>query len=112
MKNCSTLLFGISGSYPIAEQALKIGTLLGYNLEERESIYRGGRYFILNGDNDEIIIVQRNIELDNYLAEEDYPNSSILIYIDSTIRPEYWIDIISNKNHVAEFLWKKECGKI
>jgi hypothetical protein len=55
---------------------------LGISFEERESSARGGVYFRFRGDALQELVLQENIEVpENEPAEEDFPQSSYLLYI-------------------------------
>lgn len=52
----------------------------GIQIATHESAYRGGEYFLGRGPFLDEVIVQRNFEDEGYLAEQDFPEFSVLVY--------------------------------
>lgn len=76
-------LYGVSGM-ELAEVARILGGLLGVRLEERESSYRGGVYFRGELATDGEVLVQLNwADEDGELAEPEFPEFVILVYVNS-----------------------------
>ncbi|MFC8727605.1 MULTISPECIES: hypothetical protein [Streptomyces] len=68
----------------LAEVARILGGLLGVRLEERESSYRGGAYFRGELAADGEVLVQLNwADEDGELAEPEFPEFVILVYVNS-----------------------------
>ncbi|MEW8229310.1 MAG: hypothetical protein AB2745_03225 [Candidatus Thiodiazotropha endolucinida] len=57
---------------------------LGICLEARESGYYGGDYYLLKGDDISLVLQENFVEDDGELTEDDYPDASILLYVNAT----------------------------
>jgi hypothetical protein len=78
-------LYGF-GSTPLKDIATALGAALHIELRVRESSYRCGNYFLYrDAASTEELIVQENCE-DSHgeLAEPDFPEHKILLYVSST----------------------------
>jgi hypothetical protein len=79
------LLCGFTeGALP--ELAVKLERAVGLRLELHDSEMRGGDYYRYEGDGEQIILQSNRDNGD--IAEEDFPEIPILLYIDSQMRTQ------------------------
>jgi hypothetical protein len=83
----SYILYGLKGhdltsAKEVVEHALSI------NLIEAESSYYGGIYYRLKNIGEQHFVLQKNLELDDELAEDDFPDYPILLYANEVQEPE------------------------
>ncbi|HDS1530896.1 TPA: hypothetical protein QEK88_000719 [Stenotrophomonas maltophilia] len=85
MKNTYDL-YGAKGHdlYP----AMRIAeATLGVIFEEKDSSYQGGVYYKFKGDGSENIVIKMNVDpFDGGVAEMEFPEHSVLLYVNSTKR--------------------------
>jgi hypothetical protein len=68
---------------------------LGVKLSPHDSLYRGGNYYLLKEVGAELIL-QRNYDLlDKDLAEPEYPDTRVLLYVDGRGRAEEIAGLLS-----------------
>jgi len=69
-------------------------------LSPHDSLYRGGNYYLLKEANAELIL-QRNYDcLDQDLAEAEFPEAGVLLYLDGNDRAEEIAELLGA--HVPE----------
>ena len=83
----SYLLYGFSKG-KLENLRKMVESALEITLNPHESIYHGGDYYRLNDIGAEHFILQRNLELENELAEDEFPDHSILLYVNETQRAD------------------------
>ena len=77
--------FDLYGSPLALETALREAeAALGISFEPHESSYRGGDYY----RSSESFILQRNAELDDELAEPEFPNAATVLYVSQVADPD------------------------
>lgn len=75
----------VYGSPLALEPALrKAEAALGVSFEPHESLYRGGGYY-RSGDS---FVLQCNAELDDELAEPEFPNAVTVLYVSQVPDPD------------------------
>ena len=73
----------------INELAQRLSGILNIEFSLHDSLYRGGAYYRSAIPGKEEFVLQRNKDLvDNELAEPEFPQFPILLYIDPTERSE------------------------
>ena len=83
----SYILYGLK-SHDLVSAKKSVEYALGVNLIEAESSYHGGTYYRLKNIGEEHFVLQRNLELDDELAEDDFPDYPILLYANEARKPE------------------------
>ncbi|MGH3916428.1 MAG: hypothetical protein ACRDTC_23915 [Pseudonocardiaceae bacterium] len=79
-----TKRFDLYGSRLLSldDAARRLEAALGLVIQRHDSSYRGGDYYRGSGDAVEEVIVQQNFEdEEGYLAEPDFPDHEILVYV-------------------------------
>lgn len=67
----------------------------GISLEERDSLYYGGIYYVWSGENSESFILKVNLDpFDDEPVEQNFPDYPVLLYIDATARSSSLEEII------------------
>lgn len=82
--------------------------VLSINLIEAESSYHGGIYYRLNDIGEEHFVLQNNLELDDELAEDDFPDYPILLYINEAQISEDLEILLADKVKGVSLLKKEE----
>lgn len=78
----------LEGARALVERALKV------QLSPHDSVYRGGDYYRLK-DGDAELFLQRNYDcLDDGLAEAEFPEVRVLLYIDGKQHAEEISDLL------------------
>jgi hypothetical protein len=78
--------------------------MLGVSLEERDSLYHGGTYYMWGDSNSEHFILKVNLDpFDEEPVEQNFQDFSILLYINSTGRSSD-IEKIVRQNGCFELL--------
>jgi hypothetical protein len=103
MTKLGYILIGFKAT-SLDEAVSALENVLAVRFAHHESSYRGGDYARLDLADDESIIIQSNLELDDELAEPDFPDHSVLVCIDSTQRSTYWSDRVIQGVAGAEIL--------
>lgn len=81
-------LYGYKG-VAILEARSKIEENLNFSFEERESLYQGGVYYKFGSKESECFVLKVNIDpFDGEPVEQSFPDYSILLYVDMTLRSE------------------------
>lgn len=89
---------------------IMIEQALGFHLAEHESLYLGGSYYRWGNLGQEHFILQRNIDpFDNEPAELEFPEITILLYVNETERPIELEQILTAKIPNIKLLRRKEC---
>ncbi len=100
------LLFGFKED--LESSRLKVEASFKICLESHESAYRGGEYYRLKDIGEEHFVLQRNLELDNELAEDEFPNYTTLLYVNETERKEEIIALLAMNAHSGVFLRRED----
>ena len=80
-------LYGFTGSDLEKARGI-LEAVTGTRMVPHESLYRGGDYYLLKEAGAELIL-QRNYDcLDDDLAESDFPDAAILVYLAGEDRAE------------------------
>lgn len=82
-------LFG-SCSMTVAEVAFALQNGLAVKFVEHESGYRGGVYFRLASDDEEILIQPNSPDSEGYLPESEFAHWQTLVYVNGSYR---WGDL-------------------
>lgn len=81
----TSYLFGFQ-EQDIDEVCKRVEQALGIRMEARESFFHGGDYCRYSGEGHGELILQMNRDLvDDTLAEPDFPDVTMLLYVDGTL---------------------------
>ena len=69
-----------------------------------ESVYRGGEYFRGSLERGEMLTLQLNREFSDDIAEEDFPDRDVLLYVDRTTREDALNELICGEGSPLELL--------
>lgn len=64
---------------------------IGANFVEHESGFRGGVYFRLASDGEEILVQPNSPDVEGYLPEPDFGHWKTLVYVNHSVRWEYLV---------------------
>lgn len=78
-------LFGMADA-DLSRAGSLIERIVDIRLEMRDSYYRGGDYYLWKGTDVELTLQLNYDCLDEDLAEEDFPDSKILVYLSGSER--------------------------
>ncbi|MBC3456574.1 MULTISPECIES: hypothetical protein [Pseudomonas] len=84
-----TVAYDLYGAKDLGLLSAKVNVerTLGEALEERDSSYQGGVYYMLGGGDAENFVLKLNIDpFDGDAVEENYPDYTVLLYINATDR--------------------------
>lgn len=74
-------LYGINGT-PLCQVAVFLGDLLQVDFQERESSYKGGKYFLAQTREELEVSVESNwVDDEGYASEPEHANYEILVYV-------------------------------
>ncbi len=70
--------------------------LLAFSFKERESTYHVGTYYTFGDEAGEHFMLKRNLDpFDDVPAEENFPNSKLLLYVNETTRSDELQDALA-----------------
>jgi hypothetical protein len=84
-----TTAYDLYGSKNLSLESARgrVGEALGVFLEERDSSYQGGTYYMWGRSDSEHIILKENVDpFDGDPVEQSFPNYPVLLYINATER--------------------------
>lgn len=100
-------LYGINLS-DLSDARAAVESIFEISMEERDSGYQGGIYYLFGDRGSENFILKRNIDIDDgEPAELEFPEYPVLLYINKTVRPAEIKEIIE-KMSFAFFLRHEE----
>lgn len=95
----SYLLYGTHEA-SIDSVKAELEPIFGIVLEERESSYQAGVYYICGNRGSEQFLLKRNIDpFDGEPVEQDFPDYSVIFYINATARASDLIALASSNSN-------------
>lgn len=100
-------LYGLREGEPEAVSGI-IGRILEVEMQDRDSSYRAGEYYLGRTASDDKLAVQRNFdpECDEW-AEDDFTDMKVLVYVDSQEHADSLRQLLTSGIPDLQFLMRK-----